>query len=262
MSLPSKSFVFTPGYRTRICNFIQDVNQKVVLSKLQPPSKKMKIADSDDSGGSSASQYDLKAIYEDLRDRIINWIRKKPEEFHIIEHTHYKIIVRFQESGYPTVDVLCLLSNCNAMIRLGVKNDERGNYTHILSNWTHHVLICFKKKKAKHGNQVGIATFFTKKPKCKEAIVDQQASLTKEDFQKAPLVQEAIVEQQASLSKEDFQKATLVQEAIVEQQASLSKEDFQKVPLGQEAMVEQQASLIKEDFPKASLVQVNQEGQS
>ena len=33
-----------------------------------------------------------------------------------------EIIVRFQESGYPTVDVLCLLSNCNAMIRLGVKN--------------------------------------------------------------------------------------------------------------------------------------------
>ena len=33
-----------------------------------------------------------------------------------------KIIVRFQESGYPTVDVLCLLSDCNAMIRLGVKN--------------------------------------------------------------------------------------------------------------------------------------------
>ena len=147
----------------------------------------MKIADSDDAGGSSASQYDLKAIYEDLqlRDRIINWIRKKPEEFHILkEHKHYKIIVRFQESGYPTVDMLCLLSDCNAMIQLGVKNDERGNYTHILSNWTHHVLICFKKKKGKHGNQVGIATFFTKKPKCNEAIVDQQASLTKEDFRR------------------------------------------------------------------------------
>ena len=186
MSLPSKSYVFTPGHWSRICNFIQDVKQKIALSKLpiQPPLKRAKILDN-----ASASNYDLKAIYEDVRNRIVNWIRKQPDEFHVLtEYKHYKINVRLQSSGYPIVEILCLLKNCNAPMRLSIKKDDHGKHTHILSNWTSHVSNCLKKSKEKRVIQIGISTFFTETPKCAKLIVEQNASLEKEDFQKAPLV--------------------------------------------------------------------------
>jgi len=111
MSLPFKSFVFTPGHWYRICNFIQDVKQKIALNKLpiQSPLKRAKTIDN------ATSNYDLKVIYKDVRNRIVNWIRKLPDEFHVLtESKHYKVDVRLQPSGYPVVDILCLLKNCNA----------------------------------------------------------------------------------------------------------------------------------------------------
>jgi len=69
--------------------------------------------------------YDLKAIYEDVRNRIVDWIRKQSDEFHVLtEFKHYKINMRLQPSGYPVVDILCLLKNCNAPMRLSVKKDD------------------------------------------------------------------------------------------------------------------------------------------
>jgi len=189
MSLPSKSYVFTPGHRARICNFIEDVKQRFALDKLptlQPPSKRMKIGVGDRSQVAAQHDYDLEAIYEDLRGRIINWIRKQPEMFHLLqEHKHYKINIRLQKSGYPEVDILCLLKNCNAPIRLGIKKDD-GSNIHILSNWTSHVSKCLKKSKETHGSPLEL--FFTKKPKSTQAVIEQHTPSTKKDFQKAPLV--------------------------------------------------------------------------
>ena len=114
--------MFTRGHQARICNFIEDVKQRFALDKLptlQPPSKRMRIGVGDRFQVAAQHDYDLEVIYEDLKEKIVNWTRKQSEMFHLLqEHKHYKINVCIQKSDYPEVDILCLLKNCNAPIWL------------------------------------------------------------------------------------------------------------------------------------------------
>ena len=205
MSLPSKFYVFTPGHRTRILNFIEDVKQSLLLyrpgkhAKQQPTStcnKKLKTVhcgiDKDSFSECSHHSYDLKEASESVRDRIIKWMRKQTKDLQELkEHQHYKVNVRLQQSGYLTVDVLCLL--CDSTLRLGQKKDEHGKCMHLISNWTNHIVKCLEKKKSKqqHGKQVAISSFFGTKPKDCKLVVEETSveSFTKEDFQQAPPVQ-------------------------------------------------------------------------
>jgi len=72
--------------------------------------------------------FDLKAIYEDGRNRIVNWIRKQPDEFYMLtECKHYKVFcVHLQPSGYPVVDIL---KNCNVSMWFSVKKGDHGKHT-------------------------------------------------------------------------------------------------------------------------------------
>ena len=197
MSLPSKSYVFTPGHRTRILNFIEDVKQSLLLDRVGKRGKQQSVPICDkkvkvDIDKTSSSEYidhsnDLKAISENVRDRIIKWMRKQTKELQELkEHKHYKVNVRLQQSGFPNVDVLCIL--CDSVMRLGQKKDEHGKSMHLISNWTNHVVKCLEKKKSKqqHGKQVPISGFFNTKSKgtnSKLAVEENSMkSSTKEDF--------------------------------------------------------------------------------
>ena len=182
------SHVFTPGRQARICNFIEDVKQRFALDKLptlQPPSKWMRIGVGDRFQVAAQHDYDFEVIYEDLREKIVNWIRKQSEMFHLLqEHKHYKINIHIQKSDYPDVDILCLLKNCNAPIWLGVKKDD-GSNIHILSNWTSHVSKCLKKRKETHRSPLEL--FLTKSQK-HPGSNRATRTIYQEGFQKAPLV--------------------------------------------------------------------------
>ena len=90
MSLPSKSYVFTPGHRTRILNFTEDVKQSLLLDRVGKRGKQQSVPICDkkvkvDIDKTSSSEYidhsnDLKAISENVRDQIIKWMRKQTKE--------------------------------------------------------------------------------------------------------------------------------------------------------------------------------------
>ena len=205
MSLSSKSYVFTPGHRTRILNFIEDVKKSLFLgkrTKQQPEficNRKMKSAhcgiNKTSSYECSEPSYDLKAITEGVRDRIIKWMRKQTTKDlqELKEHKHYKVNVCLHESECPTVDVLCLV--CDTKLRLGQKMDEHSKCIHLISNWTSHIIKCLAKKKSKQENkkQVAISGFFGTKSKdagFQSTVAEKSTdSCKKEDFQQAPSVQ-------------------------------------------------------------------------
>jgi len=147
----STDYVFVPGHRIRIANFIDDVkNYKVpVKRKLSnqnlPNVKKIRLSEDE-----SACRYDLRSISDCVRKRIFDWVQKHDTLSYLKEHQDYTVKVKLDTSSKPVVSVLC--SECNKEYKLHNKESTMANSnkskssTFMISNWTNHVKKCFDAK--------------------------------------------------------------------------------------------------------------------
>ena len=81
-----RKFVFPPGHRIRITDFINSVKSKFALAGKKRSSsstfsaKKQKISKTDETSTTKErahTTYDLKEIVDDVRKRVTDWLRKQ-----------------------------------------------------------------------------------------------------------------------------------------------------------------------------------------
>ena len=118
VSAKCRQFVFPPGHRIRITDFINSVKSSYASTGKKRPSPTTFLAKKQNSSSfeigeigskkeKSEATYDLNEIADDVRKRIIKWQRKQTDtklaelkEFH-----HYKVIVKLDCSEHPNVSV-------------------------------------------------------------------------------------------------------------------------------------------------------------
>ena len=164
------NFVFLPGHRILIAKFINDfkareeINSR--LARKRPTTghsnatKKRIITCStaDPEESPPYQSYDLQFHYNDIRKRMVKWIRKEgsKEIQELKEHTDYSVICKLDSSDHLKASVKCTL--CRKEFQLNPKTTANGKKVMILSNWTAHIKQCIHKCKDS-GKQPGIATF-------------------------------------------------------------------------------------------------------
>ena len=162
-------FIFPPGHRLRICNFVSDVKLKLktmsqvsshscgkkkrklsfIASKTckseEQGSKKYKggatfVQKESDTESDSDSKPASLVVASQVRTSIGKWAKKQrcAKLRSLKENKEFSIIVSsITKSNALSVSVRC--SACNSCVRLGLKN---GN--HLISNWTRHAYGCKK----------------------------------------------------------------------------------------------------------------------
>jgi len=157
-----RKFVFPPGHRIRITDFINSAKSKYALTGKKRSSsstfsaKKQKNSDMNDATAATNKRaqttFDLKEIADDVRRRITDWLRKQAaagETYlsELKEFKDYKVSVKLDQSDHPCASVYCEL--CNKPYKLVSKKPQ---LTMMLSNWTGHIKACIAKHKPKDGN--------------------------------------------------------------------------------------------------------------
>lgn len=146
---PELPFMFPPGHRIRIRNFVKMFKETSTSS-----SKRLLDASADQAKTakrhktnpvSHVHNYSHKVLSSteiacQVRESIKNWSQKpKNERFkHLEDEKHYLVLVN-EEGNDFTVKVACLQCPARTAIRLQKVNDH-----YQISNWTKHVGNCFK----------------------------------------------------------------------------------------------------------------------
>lgn len=179
----SSNFVFSPGHRMRIVDFIKEVRSKFLLNNMGRKRKcnhetelvkKRAKSDStscqashnasqsfdDDACTQSETQspYNIQEIVDDVRSRIVKWQRKQHDKkiLELKEHQHYKVSIKLNKQETPTVSVWCGL--CRKTYKLHQKSDDIASF--MISNWSGHIKNCVKMSCTKTGmQQSSIASF-------------------------------------------------------------------------------------------------------
>jgi len=154
LSIIKHTHVFTPGHRIRLSDFIVTVRSQHLKRKrpLENTSNKRKSNSKshETSSGIDASTHDLESIYNDIRRRIFQWVKKSDHMPDLKEQDDYNIKVKLNEFNQPAVSVYCAL--CKKSYKLNGKSGE--NF--MLSNWTKHFDRC---KMLRPDNQRSIFQF-------------------------------------------------------------------------------------------------------
>jgi len=158
------NFIFLPGHRILIANFINDFKAREQLnSRLSRkraatcqsaavchPAVKNKCTSPDPTSSEESlpqQSHDLQFVYNDIRKRIIQWMKKEPsiEIKELKEHTDYSVVCTLDNSNNVKATVRCTL--CRKDFQLTPKTKSNGNKVMLLSNWTSHIKQCVKKNK-------------------------------------------------------------------------------------------------------------------
>ena len=193
-ALPSakcRPFVFPPGHRIRIIDFINSVKSKYVLSgKKRPssttfPAKKQKPShfQTEEIGSEkekAETTYDLKEIADDVRKRIIKWQNKQIDTNlgELKEFQHYKVMVNLDSSDQPSVSIFCEL--CNKTFKLIYKENHA---TMMISNWTSHIKKCItvRKERTKPAKQQPLSKYCNKSTKLDEPSTSASVTPSKDN---------------------------------------------------------------------------------
>ena len=143
-------FVFPPGHRKQIVDFIDTVKTKCFKpGNKRPhtvsPGSNKKVCPT--HGHADVQSYNLKEISDDVRQRIVSWQNKlqdSSEVKELKEFTHYNVMVKLDSKETPSVTIYCEL--CNKPYKLARRS---GKNTVILSNWTGHIKECIISKQQK-----------------------------------------------------------------------------------------------------------------
>ena len=157
-----RKFVFPPGHRIRITDFINSVKAKFALAGKKRSSsstfsaKKQKKSETSPTKERAQTTYDLKEIADDVRKRITDWLRKQAvagENYlsELKEFKDYRVSVKLDHSEHPCASVYCEL--CDKSYKLMSK---RPKLTMMLSNWTSHIKACIEKHTIKYDKGVGV----------------------------------------------------------------------------------------------------------
>ena len=174
-------FVFPPGHRIRIYNFIYDVKRatskkRAYTSETCKPRPRPKLQNDSDAEPETQS---VSSVSCQIRCSISKWIKRQPDVLlrSLQENKQFSIIVaRVPKSEAISASVKC--NACTSTMRLYPK---KGSY--IISNWTRHVKGCTKlyekPAKKKSINQQSLKTFLSPEhlgPNSSSSISDDTAS--------------------------------------------------------------------------------------
>ena len=178
MSKIKSTYVFAPGHRIKITNFINDVKAYKVpvkrkLSSNPTTNKKCRSHASSSSTEDppdskpemleKPQRFDLQSISDGVRKRICKWVRQSSALYHLKEYQDYSVKVKLDASNKPTVSVLCTF--CSREYKLHSKDNTTDNDTRdsrlnfMISNWTGHVKKCFNARSCKRAKQQTISKF-------------------------------------------------------------------------------------------------------
>ena len=146
-----QKFVFPPGHRVLISNFVNsikaDCNRKkrchagMSGDQLSPAHAKRKrvISAASSVAAEPPNAYDIESISNEIRKRIVKWQRKQIDDnvTKLKEHIHYKVNCKLNNSNCLDVHVYCEI--CNKKYKLQQKNEASGSSTVMISNWTSHI---------------------------------------------------------------------------------------------------------------------------
>ena len=163
MSKTKSTYVFAPGHRIKIADFINDVKAYKVpvkrkLNNNLATKKKFRSHASSSVKDppeplEEPQRFDLQSISDSVRKRIFKWVQQSNTLNHLKEHRDYAVKVTLDVSNTPTVSVLCTL--CSKEYKLHNKDSttdidtEDSKLNFMISNWTGHVKKCFNTKSCK-----------------------------------------------------------------------------------------------------------------
>ena len=159
-------FVFPPGHRIRITNFISEVKRKYhaprskrkLLPNASYSKKKKTYSDCETSDIESKLTFD--SVSNQVRTGIAKWTRK--QSCHTLknlqENKHFTITVtKVPKSDNFSVSIRC--KACNTNIRLCCKQTS-----YLISNWTRHMKLCEKLRSKECSKQQPLNRFLSPEP--------------------------------------------------------------------------------------------------
>ena len=145
--LASRPFVFPPGHRIRIANFVSEVSKpklkqpvSCTLSSYRPS----KVPRTDKEVQPEQEQ-SMSSVTSQIRSNISRWIKAQSsgQLRRLKENEHFQVIV---SSTSGSMSAIIRYNACNKDICL-----HRKNSYYLISNWTRHAKVC-KKIIAKEGD--------------------------------------------------------------------------------------------------------------
>ncbi len=141
-------FVFPPGHRMRIANFVLAVKKQMDAPKLaaKAPKRAKSIMKSKSTRSAMMSDSDIDtesiaSVTKQVRKNIAMWIRKQRSKHlqDLKENAHFAIFVSYvRKSNDLSVSVKCI--PCNSRIQL--QRSAVKTSTFAVSNWTRHIKKC------------------------------------------------------------------------------------------------------------------------
>ena len=194
MSKTKSTYVFAPGHRIKITDFINDVKAYKVpvkrkLNSNPATNKKYRShasslikspPESESELREKPQQFDLQSISDSVRKRIYKWVQQSSTLNHLKEHQDYSVKVKLNVLNKPTVSVLCTF--CSKEYKLHNKDSttdidtEDSKLNFMISNWTGHVKKCFNARSCKRAKQQTISKFLP-------SIDDKPIHMNKESSQ-------------------------------------------------------------------------------
>ncbi len=184
----AQPFIFPPGHRLRISNFVAEVKRKLrgkleliessskrkLTNSSKPLSKKMKALVDSDSDLECTDT--IVSVSKQVRACIAKWVRSQSCIMlkNLKENKHFTVVVtNTPKSDILSVSVRC--DACNTRIQLSKKKK-----IYPISNWTRHMKACQKLHKKEGRQQETLATFLSPEPATSSSgnISDTSSPLT------------------------------------------------------------------------------------
>ena len=202
-------FVFPPGHKVRIANFVSEVRsicRPTLLSKerkrkQQQASSNPIIAKSQRIDDKPEPKISISSVMTQIRGSICRWVKAQSSDLkNLKENQHFVInVTENTQTGCLSVSLRC--NACQTSINLHHKCSSASCYQ--ISNWTRHIKSCKKLSDKQGGHQQSLGIFFTntgspscshstKEMKCVE-YSDSSSGTPSQHFEEAPPSNMAIV---------------------------------------------------------------------
>ena len=159
-------FVFPPGHKVRIANFVSEVRsicRPTLLSKerkrKQQASSHLLIAKSQRIDDKLEPKISISSVMTQIRGSICRWVKaQSPNLRNLKEKQHFVInVTENTQTGCLSVSLRC--NACQTGINLHQKCSSTSCYQ--ISNWTRHVKSCKKLSDKQGGHQQTLGIFLT-----------------------------------------------------------------------------------------------------
>lgn len=164
-------FVFPPGHKLRIRNFVLEVRKKFSDTDVDTNSKQKKRKQSLSASKfkkpklSTDSDTDSESVFsvsQQIRTSIAKWIGKQSIDQlkSLKENKHFTVLVtNIPKCNSLSVCVKC--NGCQTSVQLHHKDKSAINSPYLISNWTRHVKMCQKLKNQPDFHQQSLLGFLS-----------------------------------------------------------------------------------------------------